>query len=94
MATEQTDIFDAIADVVISRRAEWRQRAACVGAPITLFFPTLNRPSDLSQAKALCGRCPVIEDCREEWQSMPGPMRNHGVWWGTSDGDRRGRRRR
>lgn len=91
---DHNDVFDMIADVMIARRATWRDKAACKGMSTETFFPPSNIPSEFARAKAICETCAVINDCRSEWESMPAPMKHHGVWFGTSDSDRRGRRKR
>lgn len=50
---------------------DWKDDAACVGMPITVFFPKLavgrnaeRRNADLfSEAMATCARCPVRSEC-------------------------------
>lgn len=45
----------------------WRSEAACLGAPITVFYPPAVRghinPADLDDARALCGGCGVAAEC-------------------------------
>lgn len=83
------DLFDLIADIVIAREASWRDDAACRGADIDLFFPKQTIPSGYAEAKSLCAQCSVIGKCREEWERMPSAMQRHGVWFGTTDKERR-----
>lgn len=43
----------------------WRDRAACIGQPLELFFP-LPGPrfiAQVKQAKEVCASCPVRDDC-------------------------------
>jgi WhiB family transcriptional regulator, redox-sensing transcriptional regulator len=76
---------------------EWRHRGACGDAQDPdLFFPADDsRPTHrkTNEAKAVCRRCPVQEQCGQ-WALESG--QEHGVWGGLSERDRRkllGRRR-
>lgn len=43
----------------------WRERAACKGVDLTVFFPEqggANRAM-YDEARSYCGRCPVISEC-------------------------------
>jgi WhiB family transcriptional regulator, redox-sensing transcriptional regulator len=58
-----------------------------------LFFPVGNSGPALAQiaeAKAVCGRCPVVAECRD-WAVQAGPV--DGVWGGTTESERRAMRR-
>ncbi|WP_376774075.1 WhiB family transcriptional regulator [Allostreptomyces psammosilenae] len=88
-----------------SRRTEspqpgaWHLEAACRRDEAGLFFapskePTAARLSREESAKRVCGRCPVLLDCREHALSQPEP---YGVWGGLTAAERRvllSRRRR
>ncbi|GGX89440.1 WhiB family transcriptional regulator [Streptomyces minutiscleroticus] len=74
--------------------ADWRQSAACRTVDPELFFPVGSTGPALlqtSEAKAVCRRCPVSEQCLdwalEEKQVV-------GVWGGTTENERRAIRRR
>jgi WhiB family redox-sensing transcriptional regulator len=72
----------------------WRERAACLHEDPDLFFPIGNSGPTLGQidgAKAVCGRCPVVEQCLN-WAVQVGEM--EGVWGGTTGSERRAMRRR
>ena len=47
---------------------DWRARAACRDVDPELFFPAANTGSawaaQVKAAKAVCGRCPVVDLCR------------------------------
>lgn len=62
----------------------WRDRAACVGCDPEIFFPSPNNMTAVRQAQAICGVCPVIEQCgrfADEHQRIDGyPLQ--GVWGG------------
>lgn len=83
------DLFDLIADIVIAREATWREKAACRGGNVELFFPKQTIPTGCQDAKRLCAQCPVIAECRAEWERMPSALQRHGVWFGTTDKERR-----
>lgn len=83
------DVFDMIADIVISREQVWRNDAACKKVDLELFFPKQNHPMLYNRAKKVCEHCPVRAECRADWETMPPAMQRHGVWWGTTDKDRR-----
>ncbi|EMF27403.1 WhiB family transcriptional regulator [Streptomyces pseudogriseolus] len=72
----------------------WRHGAACRTEDPELFFPIgTSGPSLLQteQAKAVCRRCPVREQCLE-WALETG--QSIGVWGGTSETERRALKRR
>jgi WhiB family redox-sensing transcriptional regulator len=67
----------------------WRDRAACLGVDPDLFFPIGNTGPALFQieeAKAVCGRCEVVEPCLS-WAVESG--QDDGVWGGLSADERR-----
>lgn len=71
--------------------SEWQQSAACIGADPELFFPInedARNPVDaerVRQAKAICGGCPVRNQCLE---SAFANRDHHGVWGGLTSGER------
>ncbi|MEV1070163.1 WhiB family transcriptional regulator [Streptomyces sp. NPDC050263] len=72
----------------------WRERAACLRVDPDLFFPVGHTGPALDQieeAKAVCGRCPVLEQCRD-WAVEVGQV--EGIWGGTTESERRALRRR
>lgn len=73
---------------------DWRHNAVCREEDPELFFPIGNSGPALLQieeAKAVCRRCPVIEQCLQ-WALESG--QDEGVWGGLSEADRRNMRRR
>ncbi|MBC7558190.1 MAG: WhiB family transcriptional regulator [Dermatophilaceae bacterium] len=67
----------------------WRDRAACLGVDPELFFPIGNTGPALLQieeAKAVCGRCEVLEACLS-WAVES--RQEDGVWGGLSADERR-----
>ncbi|MER6750346.1 WhiB family transcriptional regulator [Streptomyces fungicidicus] len=72
----------------------WRGRAVCRTEDPDLFFPIGTSGPALmqtEQAKAVCRRCPVREQCLE-WALDTG--QSVGVWGGTSETERRALKRR
>ncbi|MEX0753541.1 MAG: WhiB family transcriptional regulator [Actinomycetota bacterium] len=70
----------------------WRQLAACKGEDATWFFaPSYferrgQKDERERKAKALCGRCPVREECLEYALRT---REGHGVWGGLNEMERR-----
>ena len=63
---------------------QWAKQGICIADPEAMYPGTLA--AEIGRAKAVCRRCPVMEQClqwaletREPW----------GVWGGTSEADRR-----
>jgi WhiB family redox-sensing transcriptional regulator len=73
---------------------DWRHGAACRAEDPDLFFPIGDTDAALLQVeetKAVCRRCPVIEQCLQ-WALQSG--QDSGVWGGLSEAERRGLKRR
>lgn len=72
----------------------WRQHAACRHADPELFFPIgTSGPAllQVKEAKAVCARCPVTEQCLQ-WALENN--QDSGVWGGLDENERRRLRRR
>ncbi|MER5968258.1 WhiB family transcriptional regulator [Streptomyces sp. NPDC002055] len=72
----------------------WRQSAACIDEDPELFFPIgTSGPAALQaeEAKTVCARCPVTEQCLE-WALENN--QDSGVWGGLEENERRALRRR
>ncbi|MFD7677404.1 WhiB family transcriptional regulator [Streptomyces sp. NPDC060187] len=73
----------------------WRERAECLGiADPDLFFPVgRDGPTlvQIDQAKVVCRRCPVTEQCLALALRM-GQVQ--GIWGGTTEAERRALHRR
>lgn len=70
---------------------EWQFQAACRDMDTELFFhPEGERGSTRRRrdaaAKAICARCPVIEQCRAYALAAHEP---YGVWGGMTEEERR-----
>ncbi len=73
---------------------DWRHRAACIGEDPELFFPIGSTGPAMLQteeAKQVCRRCEVREQCLE-W-ALENRL-DHGVWGGLSEDERRALKRR
>jgi WhiB family redox-sensing transcriptional regulator len=73
---------------------EWRHDAACANEGTDLFFPVGESGSALvqaEQAKLICRRCPVRDDCL---QFALTNREDFGVWGGLSEAERRALKRR
>jgi len=74
--------------------SDWRHRAACAGYDPELFFPVgESGPAEVQadQAKAVCRRCPVVEQCLA-WAFGTG--QDAGVWGGMTEQERQRMKRR
>jgi WhiB family transcriptional regulator, redox-sensing transcriptional regulator len=67
------------------KRPEWQQQAACRGVGTAGFFPAPQH-AGLRQARRLCARCPVSEECLDFALDNPSLK---GVWAGTTERRRR-----
>jgi WhiB family redox-sensing transcriptional regulator len=70
---------------------QWQRLGACRGMDSSVFYhpdgerdPSRSRRT--AQAKAICGRCPVLDLCREFALATREPF---GVWGGLGEGERR-----
>jgi WhiB family transcriptional regulator, redox-sensing transcriptional regulator len=73
---------------------DWRHRAACRDEDPELFFPIGNTGPALiqiEQAKTVCRRCDVVENCLK-WALET--SQDSGVWGGMSEDERRAYKRR
>ena len=67
---------------------DWRHNAVCREEDPELFLPIGNTGPALLQieeAKAVCRRCPVMEQCRRHALTVHEP---YGVWGGLSESER------
>ncbi|MBW8793223.1 MAG: WhiB family transcriptional regulator [Streptomyces sp.] len=72
----------------------WREQGACVRLDPDLFFPIGDgglTHVQVAEAKAVCRRCPVMEQCLG-WAMRVEQV--DGIWGGTTEGERRLMRRR
>ena len=67
--------------VELTGRPEWQQRAACRGVGPDRFYSQDRRLQ--AEAKAMCARCTVVDDCLEAGRREP------GVWGGMAEHTRK-----
>jgi WhiB family transcriptional regulator, redox-sensing transcriptional regulator len=73
---------------------DWRHRAACRDEDPELFFPLSDvgpGARQAAEAKAVCARCPVREQCLR--YALENGL-DHGVFGGTTERERRALTRR
>lgn len=70
----------------------WTDLANCIGVPASTMFPPAGRAGQrvTIEAKAVCEACMVREACLEYALEH---NEKHGIWGGTSEGERRQIRR-
>ncbi len=64
--------------------ARWRQRAACRGTDLDVFYP--ERGESAGPARQVCAACPVRQPCLEYALSN---RITHGIWGGLTERERR-----
>lgn len=69
---------------------EWQEAGSCRSLPTDMFFHPENergprRKAREVAAKAVCGACPVIAQCRAHALSVQEP---YGIWGGLSEDER------
>jgi WhiB family redox-sensing transcriptional regulator len=70
----------------------WHLHAACRGPESVLFFPPTRgelreeREGRESQAKAICAKCEVQQECLDFALRVREP---HGIWGGLTEAERR-----
>lgn len=69
-------------------RGTWQDAAACLGAPLSLFFPEAGVHPDAAITD-YCARCPVTEPCRT---TAAASKIDDGVWGATTPDERRAAR--
>lgn len=73
---------------VLFQPEEWKQRAACRGLDVSLFFP--ERGGVSREAKDVCATCPVQPECLDYALRLG---EKYGVYGGYSERGRRNLRR-
>lgn len=70
----------------------WTATAACRDADPELFFPTPENTVTAREARVICKKCPVREECLAEALRVKADA--HGVWAGLTRDERRSLRRK
>lgn len=68
---------------------DWMMQGDCRAEEPELFFPLgdgLAAQQQTTEAKTVCGYCPVISECLE-WALDSG--QDHGIWGGKTEDERR-----
>ena len=71
--------------------SDWRSHAECRGVDTNVFFP--DAPNSIAEARRICDRCTVSDDCLEFILSIGDEDDRVGVFAGTSARQRRQIRR-
>jgi len=80
---DDTSEFELLTAPILQERP-WAVFAACKDEPSMKFFPE-NREEE-REALAVCGRCPVVDDCLAHALAT---NERFGVWGGTTERERR-----
>lgn len=72
---------DTIAEIVVERRSEWRQHAACRGLDVSMFYAERGDHQTYEAAKDVCAQCSVVDECAEH--ARDNSLRT-GIWGGKS----------
>ena len=79
---------ESITTLIFSGPLTWTEDAACSGQTQLFFAPAGERPEARAvregQARAVCGACPVLTQCR----SWAREQREYGFWGGESEEER------
>jgi WhiB family transcriptional regulator, redox-sensing transcriptional regulator len=73
-------------------RPAWMDRAACIGVPVKVFYPTDEHGE--TAAKEVCATCEVRADCLAYALNQHRDATDAGIWGGTTERERRAIRRR
>ena len=88
----RSDVAANVARPIWDEDIDWQTRAACRGSDANLFFAPSQtetkeeREARETQAKSVCARCPVREQCLTFALSTREP---HGIWGGLNEIERR-----
>ena len=68
----------------------WQDLSACNAEHSDLFFPARSERASVrvrreSRAKAICGTCPVMQQCRDHALRVEEPS---GIWGGLTEDER------
>lgn len=77
-------------DLLVFERPAWMRLGACVGLDPALFQPERGDNANISEAQAVCARCPVRQQCLDHALAN----KEKGIWGGTSDRQRQRMRAR
>lgn len=66
----------------------WRDKAACLGLPNEIFFPTSMSIHKWDEGKSICAECPVTKECLELALSRDELEDRWGIFGGLSPAER------
>ena len=66
----------------------WRDDAACIGAPVELFFPRPGRNNGAVVKRLYCDSCPVRQECLDFAMEVENATWRAGVWGGMTPTER------
>jgi WhiB family transcriptional regulator, redox-sensing transcriptional regulator len=74
----------------LTENLDWQLSATCRGMDVDVFYhPPAERNHQrerrITQAKAICAQCPVINQCRQHALKAQEP---YGIWGGLSEHER------
>jgi WhiB family redox-sensing transcriptional regulator len=74
--------------IKVNRIESWRDSAACLSVPRSVFFPVNTRSTsqETRAALAICRSCPVRAECLN---SAINNREYYGIWGGTTEATRR-----
>lgn len=72
--------IDAVIEAFTYNPPAWYDHAECLGLPSEWWFPD-GPGASLRQALAVCGQCPVADQCLDHALDT---FENQGVWGGAS----------
>jgi WhiB family redox-sensing transcriptional regulator len=79
---------ETVSNLIFTGPLTWTAHAECRGQTRLFFAPPGERPEARavreSQARAVCGACPVLAECR----SWAREHREYGFWGGESEEER------
>jgi len=70
-------------------RPDWQKDAACAGMDVNMFFPKRGETAKANQAKKVCMKCPVIEECRAYGLELSQKFETVGIFGGMSSNTRK-----
>lgn len=76
---EFEELYQTLADILEERREPWRRMAACARPSITVDVFYTHVGETASEAREVCARCPVVDDCL-----AAGAREREGIWGGRS----------
>lgn len=92
LGVTDAEVVGGVRPSFIVDRPEWMDRGACVdGGDLADFFDEAG-DEGRGRALALCQQCSEVERCLA--YAMTAPDRFHGVWGGTTRGQRLGLRKK